>query len=168
MRTHLLIVAAVALACRGEASRSADTAMPTVATGHDPIMVQRIIDSAYARFSDALIKGDAAAASAMYANDAILLPANYKVAKGRNAVDKTTASMLRSAKVTAVTFKTTDLVVTGDYAIETGAYDMTAQGPPPKGTPVRDVGKYVTIWKRQADGSWKIFRDIANTDQPPR
>lgn len=168
MRYRLLIAAAAVVACRGDAARSADTAMPTVAAGHDPIMVQRIIDSAYARFSDALIRGDAAAASAMYANDAILLPANNKVAKGRNAVDKTTAAMLRTAKVIAVTFKTTDLVVTGDFAIETGAYDMTVQGPPPKGTPVRDVGKYVTIWKRQSDGSWKIFRDIANTDQPPR
>lgn len=142
--------------------------MPTIAPGHDPIMVQRILDSSYARLSDALLKGDAAAVSAMYANDAILLPANGKVAKGRNALDKTTATMLRTAKVTAATFKTTDLVVTGDYAIETGAYDLTSQGPPPKGTPVRDVGKYVTIWKRQADGSWKIFRDIANTDQPSR
>jgi len=27
------------------------------------------------------------------------------------------------------------------------------------------VGKYIVVWKKQADGSYKILRDIANSDQ---
>ena len=28
-------------------------------------------------------------------------------------------------------------------------------------------GKYVTIWRKQADGSWKVVVEIANGDAPP-
>jgi ketosteroid isomerase-like protein len=31
---------------------------------------------------------------------------------------------------------------------------------------VEDRGKYLEIWKRQADGSWKVALDIFNSDLP--
>jgi len=33
--------------------------------------------------------------------------------------------------------------------------------------PVVDNGKYLTVWKKQADGSWKVLFDMFNTDMPP-
>ena len=30
------------------------------------------------------------------------------------------------------------------------------------------IGKYLTVWKHQPDGSWKIIRDINNSDQPSK
>jgi ketosteroid isomerase-like protein len=32
---------------------------------------------------------------------------------------------------------------------------------------VTGAGNYVTLWKRQADGSWKVALDIGNSDPPP-
>lgn len=29
-----------------------------------------------------------------------------------------------------------------------------------------DTGKYLTVWKKQPDGNWKIVRDIFNSDKP--
>ena len=37
----------------------------------------------------------------------------------------------------------------------------------PDGNPVTTVGKYVTVWQKQADGQWKIAVDTFNTDTPP-
>jgi ketosteroid isomerase-like protein len=31
-----------------------------------------------------------------------------------------------------------------------------------------DSGKYLTVWQKQADGGWKIIRDINNTDIAPK
>jgi len=31
-----------------------------------------------------------------------------------------------------------------------------------------DKGKYVTVWKKQGDGSWKIYGDIGTPDLPPK
>jgi len=37
---------------------------------------------------------------------------------------------------------------------------------PKGGAPVRDTGKLVEIWKKQADGKWKCIVDTYNSDLP--
>lgn len=34
------------------------------------------------------------------------------------------------------------------------------------GAPVSRTGRYLTVWKRQADGSWKVVQDIGVSDVP--
>jgi ketosteroid isomerase-like protein len=29
-----------------------------------------------------------------------------------------------------------------------------------------DSGKYIEIWRKQSDGTWKLVRDIFNSDLP--
>jgi ketosteroid isomerase-like protein len=36
-----------------------------------------------------------------------------------------------------------------------------------KGQPQLRTGRYLTVWKQQADGSWKVVRDIGVQDAPP-
>lgn len=36
-----------------------------------------------------------------------------------------------------------------------------------KGNPVVRTGRYLTIWKKQADGSWKVAQDIGVSDPQP-
>ena len=52
----------------------------------------------------------------------------------------------------------------GDLAYSSGTYELTFTGP--KGKPITDHGKYVTVWRKQADGSWKATLDIFNSDLP--
>jgi ketosteroid isomerase-like protein len=54
--------------------------------------------------------------------------------------------------------------IAGDLAIETGSFQMAMK--PTAGPVMKDTGKYLTMWKHQADGSWKIIRDIDNSDLP--
>ena len=37
---------------------------------------------------------------------------------------------------------------------------------PPGAEPVHEAGKYIEIRKKQADGSWLLYRDIYNSDMP--
>ncbi len=52
----------------------------------------------------------------------------------------------------------------GDLAYSSGTYAMTFHGP--SGKPLADRGKYVTVWRKQADGSWKVVQDVFNSDLP--
>ncbi len=72
--------------------------------------------------------------------------------------------MMAAGTITDMKATTNDLMVAGDLAVETGSYQLTMV--PKKGKPTPEKGKYLTVWKRQPDGTWKIVRDIDNTDTP--
>lgn len=52
--------------------------------------------------------------------------------------------------------------VAGDLGYTIGRWESRRVGA--DGREVRRTGSYVTIWRRQADGSWKVVVDIGNPD----
>jgi ketosteroid isomerase-like protein len=52
----------------------------------------------------------------------------------------------------------------GDMGYTIGSFDLTVDDA--DGEPLTRTGKYVTIWKRQDDGSWKVVADTFNFDAP--
>lgn len=52
----------------------------------------------------------------------------------------------------------------GDLGYTTGDYQMSFKDP--SGKTVSDRGKYVTVWEKQRDGSWRVQLDIFNSDVP--
>lgn len=127
----------------------------------DPTVVQAAIDSSNHAFLSALQAGDTAKATMNYDAEAILMMPGDEAWTASNLhqkmVDFMKAYTIKDAKLTS----TAPLILTGDYAIETGIFEWTMQ--PKTGKPITDKGKYLTVWKKQADGSWKILRDINNT-----
>jgi uncharacterized protein (TIGR02246 family) len=51
----------------------------------------------------------------------------------------------------------------GDLAYENGTYDFVTTGK--DGKTSDEKGKYLVIWKKQADGAWKVAVDMDNTDE---
>src|SRR5439155_8419121 len=174
MRTTLIAVAAFACAAcatKNDANRP-DSSAPAAATvapgGPTPASAAELrhyADSLQKRYIEAATKGDVAALSGFYTNDAIVLAPNAKAVHGRAEIDKANTQMFSTTKVTALKLSTEDVQVAGDLGVETGAYEQTLT--PKTGKPMHDVGKYIVVRKRQADGSWKLFREIYNTDLPP-
>ena len=56
--------------------------------------------------------------------------------------------------------------VAGDWAFARGNYSVTLT-PRQGGDVVTVDGKYLTVFQLQADGSWKIHRDIFNSNGSP-
>ena len=52
----------------------------------------------------------------------------------------------------------------GDVGYTIGTFELTVEQ---DGTPMVTVGKYMTLWGKQGDGSWKIRVDTFNADGPP-
>lgn len=53
----------------------------------------------------------------------------------------------------------------GDMVYSQGTYTMTMTDPKTK-KPITDKGKYLTVYTKQADGSWKAIADTFNSDSP--
>ena len=134
------------------------------ASASDAASVRTSIEAANARFLDAFKRGDKAGMVASYADDAVLMMPNEPAWRGRAAIDRGLDGFLAQMSLKDGGTATTDVIVSGDLAVETGTFAWTLQ--PKSGTEIKDRGKYLTAWKRQADGSWKVVRDINNSDLP--
>ena len=76
------------------------------------------------------------------------------------------AACLRSSfPMSNVRFSIDEVEGAGDLAYARGTYEMDVAVPGAP-APVHDKGKFIEIWKKQSDGSWKVARDIFNSDLP--
>ena len=156
---HLLLVT---LLTTGAIAACAPPAPPPP----DTAAVKAAIEAANARFTAAIKKGDTIAMVADYDANAMIMAPGGPAASGSAGIAKFMGGMIATLTVKEFNLKIGDVVVTGDYAIETGTYDMVLT--PKKAKDMPDKGKYIVVWKKQADGSWKLFRDIWNTDIAPK
>ncbi|PYJ51316.1 MAG: DUF4440 domain-containing protein [Verrucomicrobia bacterium] len=100
-----------------------------------------------------------------YSEDAAVMPPNAPSAKTREAIRSAWKEMLTTPGA-AISWKATKVEVakSGDLAYVSGTYEETMTDA--SGKPVKDRGKYVEIFKKQADGTWKVVADIWNSDLP--
>jgi uncharacterized protein (TIGR02246 family) len=127
-------------------------------------MVQQAIMQNNARFAEAYNRGDVAAVAGMYTDDAVLLPPNFQMLEGRRAIQDFWGGA-RQMGIRDLALETVRVDERGDAAWEIGAYTLKIQ--PEGGQPTEDTGKYLVVWKRTSDGSWRLAVDIWNTNSPP-
>jgi len=126
--------------------------------------VRSRIEETNAEFSAVASRGDAAAIAALYTDDAVVLAPNAEMVRGKQAIKGLFDGMIQQLGPPQLTLRTLQLDEVGDMANEIGEYTLKFQ--PAGGEPVTDIGKYVVIWKRQGDDSWKLHIDIWNTNSP--
>jgi len=157
-RKGLSAVAVLALLVSGGALRANDEPLPAV---------RKAIDEGNARYIDACAKLDADAFAAIYDRNGASLQRGGEVVLGRDAIAKTTREEWK--KLTGpliVTIKTQEVWLVADIAYETGLYTF---GVTSSGAGTKQLsGRYVTLWKKQADGGWRIFRDMSVSQDEPR
>ena len=59
-----------------------------------------------------------------------------------------------------------DISAFGDLGYTYGTFEFRSKGK--DGKAVVDYGKYTSIWKKQADGSWKVVLDMGNASPAPK
>jgi uncharacterized protein (TIGR02246 family) len=118
------------------------------------------IEKANAKFAKAFEAGDADAVAGLYTADAIVLPPDHDMVKGRKAIGEFWKATQESG-VKSVVLTTVDVGRSGPVAYEVGTALLTIQ--PKDKAATTATGKYVVVWKRQPDGSWQLHRDIWNS-----
>jgi uncharacterized protein (TIGR02246 family) len=101
-----------------------------------------------------------------YADDAASLVANLPVQTGREAIRAMIQKALADPAI-ALDLSTAKVQVSrsGDQAYSQGAYTYNFTDPKTKRV-MLEKGKYVEVYKKQADGSWKIVEDTGIPDAP--
>jgi uncharacterized protein (TIGR02246 family) len=101
-----------------------------------------------------------------YADDAVLLTPGAPAAVGKEAI-QAMAKTLRDMDLD-LKFSSTkvDVAKSGDLGYVVGTYTEIATDAKTKRRSM-EKGNYVTVYKKQADGAWKIIEDINTTDSAP-
>lgn len=99
-----------------------------------------------------------------YADDASMFPPNMPVVTGSDARRKAWTALFAPAEMVFSNAATkVEVAKSGDLAYEIGTFQESFKDD--KGNPVKLVGKYVVVWKKQPTGQWKAIVDIFNTDK---
>jgi ketosteroid isomerase-like protein len=116
-----------------------------------------------AGWSAAAQSKDAGKMLTYYAQDASAFPFNAPIATGHEQLQKLWAGLM-SMPGFALSFAPTKIEVakSGDMAYDVGTFELKHNDA--NGALTTTAGKYVVVWKKQADKQWKAVADIFNTD----
>lgn len=119
--------------------------------------------AAIAKVEDAQIQAinakDAAASGAVYSDDAVFVEESGTSTEGGDAIRAAFAEMTKDPAL-AIEFQKGKTIVSdsGDMAYSTATYTYTATDQE-TGQPVTTKGSNLSVWRKQADGSWKLVAD---------
>ncbi|MGA8073024.1 MAG: DUF4440 domain-containing protein [Candidatus Acidiferrales bacterium] len=157
----VLAICLVAAACSSAPTQPSVQVPPPV----DPAAIEKQIRSMDADWSHAANLGDVETCISYYADEGLLLEPNAPVVTGKEAFRKSWTAMVTGPQYVSLTFASTKVTVAqaGDMAWDIGTYELTTKDKDGKAS--KEAGKYVEVWQKQVDGSWKVAVDTYNAGQ---
>jgi len=151
LSTFIIVCAAASGAAEPRASQEVDAidaASPFIAKANK-------------EWEAAIQTGDADALSRPYHEDGVFVGPDGNAVRGRAAIRSMYAERAASkARVVAATIHSEGRVAAQpDEVYEWGSASMLIQSA--DGTRAKRGGRYMTVWHRQADGTWVITRNLA-------
>lgn len=154
MRHLPVVVLVFALGCSTQNQQPPAATADTRAADEAKI---RGLDSAWTKAAEAK---NVDQATAVYADDASMLDPGEPMATGKTAIRAAWTAML-GLPAAHLTFAPEKIDVSGDRAVDIGTYTLTYNDK--AGKPQTSKAKYVVVWGKQADGSWKVIVDTSTT-----
>jgi uncharacterized protein (TIGR02246 family) len=155
------LISCLALAALAAGCSNAPAPAPPPDTRADDVKAVIAIEEAWSK--DAATK-DADKWAGYFADDASGLYPGGPTVSGKAAIKAGIAEVFADPKF-ALTFQSTRAMASkgGDMVYSQGTYSMTMTNPKTK-KPMTDKGKYLAIYTKQADGTWKVVADTFNSD----
>jgi ketosteroid isomerase-like protein len=116
---------------------------------------RRQIDAGNQAWIDGMKQGNVAMITATYTSDAVDCSPEGECIRGRPAIEQhMTESMAKLGKAESASVTSIGSVQQGRFVYEWGQAEASF----PNGKKV--VDRYLTAWHEEADGTWKIFRNL--------
>ncbi|MDP9052159.1 MAG: DUF4440 domain-containing protein [Acidobacteriota bacterium] len=142
VKTHSKPAGAVDLQASMDAVRTADAAWAKKAAAHD-------------------VEGTIG----FYADDAIAMAPGVAMAMDKGSQRKAWADILTPGTDISWTAGRVEAAKSGELVYDVGVYTLITKASKGK-VQTTDGGKYLAVWKKQADGSWKAVAATWNSDKP--
>ena len=123
-----------------------------------------IIDR-YEAYNAAFGTADAEAVLAFYADNAIRIDSEGSVMDGIAAIRDDLSTFFGENDYVLDEFTTPDVQASGDLAVTLSVF-RDHWTPKAGGDVTQQVGQWLIVWQRQADGSWMIIREMWTIEQP--
>jgi ketosteroid isomerase-like protein len=101
---------------------------------------------------------------AHYADDGTVLLSNAPTMTGKDAIRAGLKDVIADPNF-ALDLQTAKVGVFGDLAYSQGTYSVKFMDAKTKKL-MSETGRYVEVYKKQADGSWKVLEDINSPEAP--
>lgn len=122
------------------------------------------IDSVRNHYAATWRTGNAELLATLYASDALVLYPNQPAVVGRPAILAYFKTFFEQFRQDRFELTSEEIQVAGSWAFDRGSVHWRGV-PRAGGEAVDDQGKYLVILQRQSDGSWKVARDMDNSDR---
>ena len=127
---------------------------------------QEAVKAADAALQQAVAAKDLNKIMVHYADDAALMPAAEPIINGKAAIAEEWKHILAIPQLENTSkLARAEVAAANDLAYTMGSYRSRMMGE--SEVLVDEPGKWLSIWKRQPDGGWKIIVETYNTDIPP-
>jgi len=159
LRAQSLLASAVVLAVTASCAERV--------ASHDPEADKAAIRALIGRAVEVSRAGNAAAWAGLFADGGIYMPANGQEITTRTALEQY-AQLYLGQFVLQTTIDPVEVEVFGDWGFARTSVKGTIQskvGGDPTPDPIRIDGKEIGIYRRQPDGSWKLWRLIGNSNR---
>lgn len=126
--------------------------------GDDSDAFKAAVKDIFDTYSTATNKKDSDAWISLWDEKGIKMSPNQPAIYGKSAIGELKRKKAKKPEDVTQDIKIEDTQVAGDFGFAHGTYSSSVK---PKGGGVTKFkeGKFLTIFKKQADGSWKIYRD---------
>ncbi len=133
----------------------------------DVAAVTAEIDALFSEYSASLEAGDAERWIQLWLEEGVQSPPDAPPNVGRTAIFDSISAAMDLFTFTDMQIGIDEVLVAGDLAIARGLY-MVTYVPSDGSDPILVDGKYTSTFQRQPDGSWRLYRDIFNSNVPPQ
>jgi len=155
----------IALTLSACAQQPATVSEQVVGGGADAAAFEAAVLETWEAYSATVNAGDVEGWIALWDNEGVQMPPNAPAVRGKPAIREAFSNALKLVDFEEFTIGNEEVEVFGNFGFARGTYSFV--NVMVEGEPAQFDGKYLTIFRRQPDGSWKIYRDCFNASTPP-
>jgi uncharacterized protein (TIGR02246 family) len=127
--------------------------------------VKATIQAREKEWSAAYVAGNGTAIASLYTEDGASITPSGEWDRGREGIARSMQAQLDSMTVTMREDIVSEVIPAGDYVVEVGDYRWAGTSKA-DGNPRSGSGRYMVLWRKDADGVWRLHRDIGNEVRP--